>query len=893
MTDSPRWRRYLRFFGQNIEADVQDEVRFHMEMRIRDYESLGMTRAEAERAAAERFGDRSNVEAQLTQHDATQARSGRWRQWFDRARSDARLAMRGFRRTPGFFVTAVIILGTGIGASVAMFAVFRTVLVKRLPVRDQDRIVVMWTYRTPGSDYAPDPHLLAPLRRSSRTLSEFAGVAHWGATTAPFTIGDRTFAMKQGMVTANFFDVLGTRPLLGSFFHRDDEETAFAPLGVDNALPQRKIVLAYDAWRQQLGSDSSIIGKRVVDPTTKWTYTIVGVAPPGLAYPAGVDFWLPMRGGWTATTSVFVVGRLTPGATLAGARAEYIAFTERADPAYKITGAHAATFTETVVGDVRPVLGILTAAVALLLLIACLNVGNLLLFRASGRTREFAVRRALGAQFGDIASQLLVESALLAATGGALGLLLATALIRNVGLIEPHNLPRLDEVRIASAPIVPAVGVTALTVLVFGVLPTLLIARGDVASPLRLSARTGHDSRGRRLVRQTLVASQVALALVMLAGAALLARSLGRLQGDDIGFDRQHVLAVSFTPDWAHDTTAQLLTGVAQRMQRRLASIPGIVASTPLVVPPMIGTGVWQVRFTKAGQSNDQAASNATISGDVIGPGYFRTYGIPIVRGRDFTDADDGSAPLVMIVNESFARLYWPSEDALGKKLQMPMATGSIVGGNGWRTVVGVARDAHIRVLRESTPMAYLPVGQGFWQGYFAIRATESAAALTPMLRAALAEVAPTTQLYDVRSMDDVLAPSLAEPRLGTMLMTSFGLVALLLAAIGLYGVMASLVRDQTREIGIRIALGASVGRVRAEVLGRAGVVVGVGAIAGLVGALATSRVLSALLFQIRPSDPVSLGGACLVLLLVAGFAAYVPARRATRIDPVQALRTE
>jgi len=822
----------------------------------------------------------------------SEERSVGQRPWFDGVRSDARLALRGFRRTPGFFATAVVILGIGIGASAAMFAIVRTVLVKRLPVHDQDGIVVMWTYRTPGSDYAPDPQLLAPFRRSSRTLSEFAGVAHWGATTAPFTIGDRTFAMKQGMVTANFFDVLGARPLLGSFFHRDDEESAFAPLGADGGVPTRKIVLAYDAWRKQLGGDSSVIGKQVIDPATKWTYTVVGIAPPGLAYPAGVDFWLPMRGGWTATTSVFLVGRLAPGATLAGARAEYVAFTNRADPNYKVTGAHAATFTDTVVGDVRPILGILTAAVGLLLLIACFNVGNLLLFRASGRTREFAVRRALGAQFSEIARQLLVESVLLAAAGGLLGLVLATALIRNVGLIAPHNLPRLDEVRLASAPIAPAIGITALTVLLFGVLPTLLIAQRDVVSPLRLGARTGNESRGRRLVRQTLVASQVALALVMLAGAALLARSLGRLQGDDIGFDRQHVLAVSFTPDWAHDTSAKMITEVAQRVGRRLASIPGIVAATPLVVPPMVGSGVWKVRFTKPGQSADKAESNATTSGDVIGPGYFRTFGIPIVRGRTFTDADDASAPLVMIVNESFARLYWPNEDALGKQLVMP-AAGTIIGGNGARTVVGVARDAHIRVLRESTPIAYLPIAQGIWQGYFAIRSTESPAVLTPQIRAALAEVAPTTQLYDVSSMDDVLAPSLAEPRLGTMLMTSFGVVALLLAAIGLYGVMASLVRDQTREIGIRIALGASVGRVRAEVLRRAGVVAGAGAIVGLAGALAASRVLSTLLFQISPSDPVSLGGACLVLLVVAGLAAYVPARRATRIDPVQALRAE
>lgn len=815
------------------------------------------------------------------------------RQWFDQVRSDVMLAVRGFQRTAGFFVATVMILATGIGASVAMFAVVRTVLVKRLPVREQDRIVVMWTYRTPESDYAPDPRLLAPFRRSSRTLAEFAGVAHWGATTAPFGVGDRTFAMKQAMVTANFFDVLGARPWLGSFFHRDDEESAFAPLGVKGNTAQRKIVLAYDAWRKQLGGDSSIVGRQVVDPATKWTYTVVGVAPPGLGYPAGVDFWLPMRGGWTATTSVFVVGRLARGASLSDARNEYVAFTERADPAYKITGAHATTFTETVVGNVRPVLGVLSAAVGLLLLITCLNVGNLLLFRASGRTRELAVRRALGATFTDIARQLFVESALLAVAGGVLGLVVAAAVIRNLGIIAPDNLPRLDEVRLASAPILPAVGVTLVTLLLFGVLPIVFIARGDVGSPLRLDARSGAESRRRRIVRQTLVGSQVALALVMLSGAALLARSLARLQGDDIGFDHQHVLAVSFTPDWVRDTTPQMLTEVAQRMQRRLASMPGVVASTPLVVPPMVGTGVWQVRFTKAGQSADQAASNATTSGDVVGPGYFRTFGIPIVRGRNFTDEENGSAPPVMIVNESFARLYWPNEDALGKQLRMPMAAGAVVVGTGWRTVVGVAKDAHIRVLRESTPIAYLPVGQGFWQGYFAVRSAESAATLTPMLRAALAEVAPTSQLYDVRSMDDVLAPSLAEPRLGTMLMTSFGVVALLLAALGLYGVMASLVRDQTRDIGIRIALGASAGRVRAEVLGRAAIVGGVGAVTGLGGALATSHILSAMLFEISPGDPASLGGACLVLFLAGGLAAYVPARRATRIDPVQALRAE
>ncbi len=893
-TPSPRWRRYLRFFGPNVKADVQDEVQFHMEMRIRDYESRGMTRAEAERAARERFGNVDGVERQLTQHDASHTRRATKREWMNDLVRDARLGVRGFRRTPGFFVTAILILGIGIGASVAMFTVFRTVLVRKLPVRDQDRVVVMWTYRTPESDFAAWPAVLAPFRKQSRTLSEFAGVAHWGATTAPLTVGDRTFAMKQGMVTANFFDVLGARPFVGDFFHRDDEEAGFAPLGKDDANASRKVVLSYDAWHRQFGGDAAVVGKRVVDPAFKWTYTIVGVAPPGLAYPAGVDFWIPMRGGWKAGTSVFVIGRLAPGASIAAARSEYVAFTQQADSGFKIKGAHAETFTETVVGNVRPVLDVLTAAVALLLVIVCLNVGNLLLFRASGRTREFAVRRALGAQFGDIVRQLVVESALLALAGGVLGLFIATVLIRNVGSIAPHNLPRLDEIRIVNAPILPAIGITALAVLVFGVLPTLLIAGGDVASSLRVGVRTGVESRKRRFVRQSLVASQVALALVMIAGAALLARSLVRLQGGDIGFEREHVMGVSFTPDWIRDTSAQSLVDVAQRLERRFASIPGVIASTPLVVPPMVGTGVWQLRFDKFGQSADDAENNPTTPGDVVGPGFFQTFGIPIVRGRAFSATDNASAPLVMVVSESFARLYWPNEDAIGKQLRMPQAGSSAVGGDGWRTVVGIARDAHLRVLRETTPMSYIPIGQGTWQGYFAIRATQSPAALASALRVAVDEVAPTTRLYDVRSMDDILAPSLAEPRLGTLLMSSFGLVALLLAAIGLYGVMASLVRDQTRDIGIRIALGASVGRVRRDVLRRAAIVVGSGALVGLITAIASSRVLSSLLFGVSPTDPLALGGApCALLLVIGALAAYLPARRATRIDPVQALRAD
>jgi predicted permease len=885
-----RWRRYLRFFGRNIEADVQEEVRFHMEMRIRDYESQGMSRAEAERAAHERFGNSAQIETQLAQHDRSQARRATRREWVNNLVRDARLALRGFRRTPGFFTAAVLILGLGIGASVAMFTVFRTVLVRKLPVHDQDRIVVMWTYRTPGSDLALWPAELYPVLRQTHTLSSFASSAHWGAVESPVYDGDRALALREGMVSANFFEVLGARPILGNFFRAIDDDAA----EFKTREGGRKLVLSYHTWRSQFGGDSSVIGRVVTQGAFLWTYKIVGVAPAGLDYPAGVDYWVPARGGSRAGNSVFIVGRLAPGATVTSARDEYLALSNRADPGLLAHGAHAATFTDTVLGNVRPVVDLLTAAAGLLLLITCLNVGNLLILRATSRGREFAVRRALGAAYGDIVRQLVVEAVLLAATGGALGVAVADVLLHIVPSIVPHGLPRLDEIELTHTPIFVAVAITGASVLLFGIIPALFAARTDLATPLRLDSRSGGETHRRRFVRQSLVASQVAVALIMVSGAGLLGRSLARLETQDVGFNSEHLMTLALNPNYSRDTTASQLAIVAERLQTRFAQIRGVVATTPLVVPPMMGAGVWSLRLDKEGQSPDEAKSNPTLSGEVIGPGFFKTFDVPILRGRAFTDEDRATSPLVLVVNESFAKRYWPGENPLGKKLRMAdVNEASIRGASGWRTVVGVAKDTHLRVLREATPTVYLPVSQGYWQGYFAIRANRTPATLAPQIRAALKDVAPDVTLYSVRTMDDVLAGPLSEPRLGTLLMTGFGIVALLLAAIGLYGVMASLVRDQTREFGIRIALGASSAHVRSDVLRRASIVTGAGAIVGLVVSIAGSRVLSSLLFEVSPTDPAVLGGACVVLLAIGALAAYVPARRATRIDPVQALRAD
>lgn len=811
----------------------------------------------------------------------------------DRIFQDIRLAFRGFRRTRSFFATAVIILALGIGMSVAMFTVFRTVVVRRLPVLDQDHVVVMWTYAAdPTTDVATGTKDLSVVRQESRTMNAIAAVAHWPATSSPFTYGQESIELNRGMVTGNFFDVLGVRPALGRLFHPGDDE----PAGASPNDPgiARGLVLSYRSWREKFGGDSTVVGRHLVEPLLHAEYTIVGVAPPGFDYPAGADYWIPMWSGWQSTVSAFAVARLAPGATATAARDEYLSIEQRLEPALTMRGAHVATFGETVLGNVRPVLALLTAAVALLLLIACLNVGNLLLLRASSRAREIAVRRALGARVGDIVRQLLVEALAIAVAGGALGFGVANVVLRLLVAYAPPGLPRLDEVQLAGVPVGVAAAVALLTVVLFGVGPALVAALGNLASPLRLDSRTGSETARRRLVREALVATQVALAMVMLAGASLLVRSLARLEGQDKGFVSDHLSILWYSWNAQRDTSASTMVSLGDRVVHGVGAIRGVTAATQLVVPPMLGNGVWQVRFAVDGQLAEDAATNPMFPTEMCGPEFFRTFGVPLLRGRAFTERDDGSSPLVAIVSESVARRLWPNENPIGKRIRVPGAKpANLVGGDGWRTIVGVAREAHLRTLREASPMVFLPSLQGYWQGSVAIRSTVALSALLPALRAAGLGVDPDVLLWDPQPMDQILAPSLAQPRLGALLMSSFGFAALLLAAIGLFGVMAALVRDQTREFGIRMALGATPRRVRAEVLRRAGVIAGIGVAVGLVVALMTSRLLTTLLFQVSPTDPVALGVACLVLLGVAAAAAYLPARWATSIDPVQALRAD
>ena len=797
---------------------------------------------------------------------------------------DLRIAVRGFRRAPSFTVTAVLILAIGIGMAVAMFTVFDAVVIRPLPVTSPDRVVELYTYKgDPNTDYYVLREDLKKVAASSKTMRDVAGIVHWGAPPAPLVDGDRPLVLNRTLVTGNFFVVLGTRPLLGRLVQPSDETP-----GAELVL-----VLSYGAWHKYFGGDPGIVGRRLMEPYGRKPYRVIGVAPPGLEYPAAVDVWMP---AWQPSNqlSVIAVARLAPNATPRVAQSEFLQIMKGLSADREYDGAHVETFTHAVVGDVQPILMVLVAAVGLLLLIACVNVGNLLLLRAASRARELSVRRALGATFGDVVRQLVVESGLLGMAGGALGLVMAGALIKLLVAFAPPQLPRVDMIGVAGAPVVITVGVTLAAVLLFGVVPALIASRGELASPLRYDSRAGTETRARRRMRQALVASQVALALVMLAGAALLGRSLERLQGLSLGYDPSHLslLSVAFPPSTYSDSAGkvdqQRLNTLGDQLAPVYRAVPGVTAVTQMLVPPFLGTGIFIGRLDLEGQTPEQRKSNPAYPVEAGGADYFRVYGIPILRGRAFTEGDDEKSENVAVVSESAARKLWPNEDPIGKRIHFWSADSTTL-----RTVVGVAGDMHYRSLRESTAEIYLPWKQSYWQGSFAIRTTGSLGSVLPALRRATAEVNPDLTLWQADAMDDLIAKPLAQPRMSALLLACFAFVSMLLAAIGLYGVMASSVRGSMRELGVRAALGASPGRLRRGVLTQALIVTGTGAVVGLVVALAASRLLTKLLFEVSPADPVSLIGSAALLLVVALIAAYVPARHATRVDPVQALRSD
>jgi predicted permease len=887
MSDVPMWRRYLRLLGPDVRMDVKDELAFHLEMRTHELIERGLTPGEARAEALRRFGDPERVRRECERVGRETERTRRRRERFGALRQDLRNAARSLRREPGFALLAILTLALGIGAATAMFSVVNGVLLRPLPVADQDRVMVMWGEH-PAREFPHTPFLRPMLEEYSaetRAFEKLAGIDYNGAWPRVMRDGGEAVTITGTWVTGDFFGVMGVVPALGRTLLPEDDVTGAAPA----------MVISHGLWQRHFGGDVAALGRAF-----RWNdqnFTVVGVMPRGFAYPQGAEFWTtlaPIR-ATVMETHLDLVGRLRPGVTVEQARADLGSFLQRTDaerpPMLQGLRPVVTPFPEMIVGDVRPAVLILTAAVVLVLLIACINVSNLLLIRGSTRVQELAIRKALGAGRGRIIRQLLTESVVLAVLAGMLGVGLASLAVRGLVLLAPAELPRLDAVRLNPVVLAFTVGVTLASGVLAGLAPALWSAVRDPSTTLRSGARVGSGTVGARRVRQAMVVGQIALALLVLVGAGLLLRSLANLQRADLGFARESLViaTMSIPPDRLGDRQEHV--AMVDAVIERLRALPGVQAATMVTRPPFSGAGGWDAPYTGAGQSTESREANPVLNLELAGADYFATLGIPIVRGRAFTEQDREDAVPVVIVSEAVARRTWPGEDPVGKQIKLGFPESPTP----WHTVVGVVAETRYRELVTPRPSIYFPIRQfgGPVPMSVGLRTQVDPASLIPAVRGALREVDPNLLLVEAAPLTQLLAAPLARPRFSAVLLGVFAASALVLAAVGIYGVMAAHVRQRWHEIGVRMALGARSGDVRRLVLGQGLVLALTGTAMGIVAAFAGTRILSASLFGVSPTDPLTFAGVASLLILVAIAACYLPARRATRVDPMVTLRSE
>ena len=801
---------------------------------------------------------------------------------------DFRYAIRTLLKSPGFTAIAIITLAIGIGANTAIFSVVHGVLLRPLPFSEPDRIVQVWTAtkdESRGNHSAAD---FLDLQRENRSLSAIAG--HRNALFT-VTVKQRDPEQLEGVyVTADFFDILGVPAALGRTFTRAQDGGGGEP----------RLVLSRRAWEQLFGSSPGAIGERVkVDG--EW-HTVIGVMPGRADWPPAARAWilsskevppspLDISGGQAARDVRYfeTVARLKPGITLAQAADDLHRVGLAIQQAHPATAAgrdlKLGPIHERVVGDIRPALLVLQAAVALVLLIACANVSSLLIARSTGRRREIAIRAALGAKRGRLARQLLTESLVLGVAGGVSGLLLASWLIGLLLRIVPEGVPRVEEITIdwmvAGITLVTALG----TGVLFGVLPAVQASRSDAAAAMKDSSE--RTSAARAKGRSVLVIAEIALTLVLLTGAALLTNSFLRLQRVDSGLRPDHVNVMSLAIPQARYPTAASQTQLYSRLLEGLSARPEVQAVGVGFPGPLRGNNASGAFFVEGRQSTTREDRPYANIGSVSG-GYFAAMGIPILAGRMFTEADREDAPPVAIVSVALGRKYWPGESPLGKRVRFD-------NDEPWMTVVGVAGDVRQLGLEQAPPpILYLPY-QMFALPFtnLAVRGAAPDAAIASLMRAQIRTVDPDLPPGEMATLHTILNRSVEEPRFRTLLLSAFAVTALLLAAVGVYGLISYSVTQRTREIGIRIALGARPGQVIAPVI-REGLMLALGGLAvGLAGAFIAARVLSRFLFGIGASDPVTFAGVSILLFAVALMASYIPSRRAMRVDPIVALRTE
>lgn len=866
-----------------MEREVDSELAFHLEMRVRELLEQGMTPDDARAAARQRFGDVDRIAEACRDLGRRRNNEMRRTEWFAELRQDLRYAMRGLRSSPGFTAVALLTLALGIGASTTIFSVANAVLLRPFPYYQPDRIVRLFaTNPTTKTFDVSDPDYL-DWRQRVRGLSQLA--AFTGEKLNLLGDGDPV-ELGAMAATPSLFPLLGVRPILGRVFSEEE-----APPGA----PARVVLLSYAFWQSRFGGDRGALGRTLNLSGT--AYEVIGVMSPEFVFPGNPVLWQPLAPSASKSYGetprgyrrLGVIGRLAPGVTLARALDEVRSVARDLAREYPETnrewGANVTSLEEWLIGDdLRTRVEVLLVAVGLLLLMGCVNVANLLLARATARQREMSVRAALGAGRGRIVRQLLTESLVLAALGAALGVALtvvAVPVLRDVG---ETAIPRLHELAVDWRVVAFGVVASVVTGILFGIAPALQAARADLNDVLRGGGRIAAAGR----LRSILIVTSVAIAFVLLVGAGLVGRSFERLMRVDYGFRAEGVFTASLTVDGERYRGRDKRAAFYAEAARRLAAAPDIGAVGFTNIAPFSGESA-AIRFAVIGRQPASADDYLSANWRSVTPGYFAALGIALKKGRLIAESDGDREPRVVVITETMARQIWPGVDPVGQQIA--------VGGNAatpW-TVVGIVGDIRDQLLeKEPEPMMYLSFQQVSWQTMWLIaRGTGDPLALAPVVRREIHAIDPLMPVANEQPLARLVSEIAAQPRLTALIFGLFASAALVLAVVGVYGMVAYGVTQRTREIGVRLALGATPTRIVRGVVRHGVALAGFGIAIGLWVAYALSRFMRGILYGVAPTDAVTYLAVGALLLGCAAAASLLPARWAARLDPMRALRDE
>jgi predicted permease len=854
------------------EGELSDEIRFHLDMEARKLRATGMTPAQANRAARLAFGGVENFKEEV--------RAGRGLPWLGEAARDLRQALNAIRRTPAFAAVAVTTLALGIGAATAIFALVDGVILRRLPYPEPDQLVHVQEINPEGSDFVTSGPSYLDFQAGTSSLEAMGA---YRPEQFGLTGRGEPQLITGASATASLFTTLGVGAAFGRTFSPEEDQPG---------APARVVVLSHALWQGAFGGDSTVVGQTAVlrgEP-----HTVIGVLPPTFRL-LGAEAWIPLgpaAGDDRGDRWLSVVGRMKPGLDVAQVTADLgrIATANAAvHPSLAGWGVRVIPLTEWAVGaDLRRTGTLLSAAVAILLLLACANVANLLLARATARETELAIRIALGAGRGRLIRQLLVESGTLALLGAVAGLVGVRWIVLATRGIPDGTIPGLEALAISPRVLVFSLGATILTTLVAGLAPALRGSGVDLHSTLKRAGRSGTSSGAHRL-RELLVVAQVALAMLLLVGGGLMIRSVVRLSRANIGLATEHVWTVPlslpasrYAEEWQ---SKRFYAAVADR----ITALPGIVAVGATVVDPFSGFNLVNDVTPEERAALHPSAGYLQAGWRIVTPGYFEASGVPILQGRDFNAGDSEDGIPVALISRGLADRLWPGEVPIGRRLFWGGTDGTP------RTVIGVVGDiSDVAVERDPTPMMFLSTRQFAWGSMtLIVRGERDIAEISEQVRRAVWAEDAELPVPTVRPLTDSRDRAIATPRLGAIVIGLFAAAAVTLALVGLYGVLSYTVVERTREIGIRIALGARPALVVGQLVGRGLRLAVIGIVVGLGGAIIVAPLMRELLYQTTPTDPMVLVAVPLLLALVAALAAFVPARRAARVDPATAIRSE